>query len=340
MQPTTSPPSPPRLRALFTMAAVVLTLAACSDDPLSPGSTPGTGAAVDHVTVTPEATLLEMGQVQVLRAAPTAADGRLLVGRQVAWSSSDPAVASVDAQGAVTARQAGAVWISASSGGRSGRARIEVFTPFVSVASVQIEPDSVVLQVGGIRKIRALARAADGSVLSDRHVVWSGGDPAVASLDVDGNVIARGVGTTWVVATIEGRTSRAKVTVRPATELHLRSAAGSTLPAEVYAGSYTLPDGAVRQVRGTVTDGFLWLTDDGRYRISVMRVTYEDGVQKGSNAFYDHGTYTRSATGELAFQSDFMVNRFTGRETGTGLSLLQNVYMDAAPVRFIWEWQQ
>jgi hypothetical protein len=344
MQRTISLFSGPPFRSVLalTLTSITLALAGCGDDPLSPERGSGSDVGVARVAVSPDAATLEVGQVRALHATPTAADGRVLTGRQVSWSSSDPAIASIDAAGAVVARQAGSVWITASIGGRSGTARIEVAAPGAPVESIEPQADSVVLQRGGVRQLGATLRAANGDILTGRYVAWSSESPGMVRVDSAGRILAYHVGTTWITVSSEGKSARIKVIVQSAPEYHLRSAAGQPLPAEVYAGSYTLPDGEVRQVRGTVTDGFLWLTDEGRYLMTVMRVTYENGVATVGNAFYDQGEYTRGATGELHFRSIDgmgMPGGITGRLTETGLMLTHTVYMDGTPVTFVYEKQ-
>jgi serine/threonine-protein kinase len=73
--------------------------------------------------------LLVGGPAAVLRASPTAADGASLTDRLVAWQSSDQNVATVSPTGRVTPVGAGTATISATSGGVSGSAQIQVRAP-------------------------------------------------------------------------------------------------------------------------------------------------------------------------------------------------------------------
>jgi hypothetical protein len=63
-----------------------------------------------------------------------AADGRVLTDRAITWTSSDPNVAFVDAEGRVTANRGGRAWITATSEGKS--ARTEVIVPDVKVMTL------------------------------------------------------------------------------------------------------------------------------------------------------------------------------------------------------------
>jgi hypothetical protein len=84
------------------------------------------------IIVTPAADTLSEGQTQALTATSLNAYGKPLDGETYAWGTSDPAVATVDASGVVTAVAPGAATITATSGPRSGSADI-VVCPDLSV---------------------------------------------------------------------------------------------------------------------------------------------------------------------------------------------------------------
>ncbi len=323
-----------RAAAARIMAALLFALlAACNDGPLEP-------VPVAWIEVSPAETHLLVGDTRELRATAKATDGRTLSGRQVTWSSGDQTIATVSASGIVTARKAGVTLITAVSEGKTAQARIAVHTPFVPVASVRIAPDSAVLQVSAYRQLDATVHAADGSVLEGRFVTWSSDDPLIAAVE-SGYVAGRRAGVTWITATSEGKTARAKVIVRPAAEYHLRTANGNALPTEVFATTYTDDNGVVRHLRAVVTDGILRLTEDGYYEQSVMRIFYEDDVRVGQNSYYDRGRFTVEGDGELRFTSTGVVNRAgSGRYTGeAGLSLRQRVVEEGPEVTFVYERQ-
>lgn len=77
-----------------------------------------TGAQVDGA--------LYAGQTTLLRAAALTAAGDTLSGRTVTWSTSAPAVATVDAQGAVKARSVGTATITATVEGATAATQVEV----------------------------------------------------------------------------------------------------------------------------------------------------------------------------------------------------------------------
>lgn len=102
-----------------------------------------------------------------------AADGRVLWdARPTTWSSSDPAVATVDAYGKVKAVRGGRAWITATSEGRSARTEIVVpETKVMTLAQADGKPlaaavvDSI--QVRGDSLLRVRVVATQGTLTFD-----------------------------------------------------------------------------------------------------------------------------------------------------------------------------
>lgn len=84
---------------------------------------------VGSVTVSPATNALTVGATQQLTATVLDLHGVTLTGRVVTWSSSNTAVATVDANGVVTAVAAGSATITATSEGQSGTATVTVASP-------------------------------------------------------------------------------------------------------------------------------------------------------------------------------------------------------------------
>jgi Tol biopolymer transport system component len=85
-----------------------------------------------------------------------------------------------------------------------------------AVASVSINGATGAFWAGTTRQLTAIARSANGSPLPDRDIAWSGGDDAIAVVDVSGRVEARGAGSTVIAATSEGKRGEIRVTVSEA----------------------------------------------------------------------------------------------------------------------------
>ncbi len=102
------------------------------------------------------------------------AQNRVISGRAIAWTSSNPTLASVSTNGLVTARSPGGpVTITATSEGKSGSTELTVLAP---VASVTVTGSQRV-KVGDSYTYSATARTADGTIVV-RPLVWSVADPA------------------------------------------------------------------------------------------------------------------------------------------------------------------
>lgn len=167
---------------------------------------------VANVEVSPNRAELEVGADIVLEATVTAEDGSALNGRPVTWSTSDAAIASVNANGRVTARAEGAATITATSEDVSGSSTITVVRR--PVASLEMRPEFLALTVGENGQLEALPRAADGSALEGRTITWESSAPAIAGVDDDGAVRAMSPGEATITATSEGRSATAGVTVQ------------------------------------------------------------------------------------------------------------------------------
>src|SRR5207247_11075423 len=93
---------------------------------------------VASVSVTPATATIGVGQTAQYAAITRDAFGNPLGGRTVTWSSSNPAVATVNGTGQATGVAVGAATITATSEGKSGTAAITVVN--VPVASVTVSP--------------------------------------------------------------------------------------------------------------------------------------------------------------------------------------------------------
>lgn len=182
-----------------------------------------TGAGIVTVVFQPVAMLtlmgpssdtLYVGDSATLTAVAKAADGTELNNRVIVWSSDDPSILRVDASGAtatLVALAPGSVRVTAISEGVSATAAFTVLQK--PIASVDVTPPSPSIVVDGTVQLQAVLEAQDGSILTNRTVAWTSDKPAVAT--VNGNGLVRGVsvGTAVIVATSEGRSGQATVTV-------------------------------------------------------------------------------------------------------------------------------
>ena len=170
-----------------------------------------TAPPVNSVVVAPATATVITGGTRQFTATLRDAAGLLLPGREVSWSSSSPAIATISTDGLLTAVAVGTVTITATSEGKSGTAAVTVSNP--PVASVTVTPPTASLLPTERVTLRALAFDASGEALTGRPVTWSVANPAVATINATGLVTAVAPGTTTATATVEGRTGTAAITV-------------------------------------------------------------------------------------------------------------------------------
>lgn len=138
--------------------------------------------------------------------------GVALTGRSITWSSSNPAVAVVNGAGIITAVGLGSATISATADGQSGSASLTVIRPPVAAVNVSLAQAS--LGIGQSTQATAQALDGNGAALAGRDIAWSSSNPAVALVNASGVVTAVSVGQAQIIATSEGRTGQATLTVR------------------------------------------------------------------------------------------------------------------------------
>jgi len=194
------------------VAAGSVTITATSEGKSGTASVTVAGAPVASVTVTPASASVQAGQTQQLTATLKDANGNILTGRTVTWSSNNTSVATVSSSGLVTAKVAGSATITATSEGKSGTSALTV-TP-VPVASVTVAPASASVAVGATLQLTATPKDANGNPLTGRVVTWQSSNNTIAGVNGSGLVsgVAAG-GPVTITATSEGKSGSSSITV-------------------------------------------------------------------------------------------------------------------------------
>ena len=197
---------------------------------------------VTSVTVTPTNTELTIGSTAHLTATVAPANATV---KTIIWSSSNTAVAAVDANGNVTAKTVGTVTITATANnGKAGSATVKV-NP-IEVTSVTVTPANTELKIGGTAQLSATVAPANATV---KAVTWSSSDTSIATVDANGNVTAKAVGAVTITATANnGKTGSATVTVKEK-EPEIVDVTGITLDPTSYEGY----EGETFTITATVT---------------------------------------------------------------------------------------
>ena len=146
---------------------------------LDPGATPlsltvpvtVTWPAIAKVELTPEPGRLYTGVTLAHRARVLHADGSERRNAPLTWRSSNPAVATVDRFGNVTALKPGPVTITAEAEGVKGRVTHTAAANPVTRLAIELAENTV--RTGDVVHLKATAHRAGGGVVKDVPVTWS-----------------------------------------------------------------------------------------------------------------------------------------------------------------------
>ena len=156
--------------------------------------------AVTGVTVAPAALTLEVGQTGALTATvtPTTATNKA-----VTWTSSAPAIATVDASGTVKGIAPGTatITVKTADGGKTATCAITVkaaVAPAVKVTGITLNYSSITVN-GDLERVQLIATVAPATA-TDQSLTWTSSDASVASVDGAGLVTIRKKGKATVTA--------------------------------------------------------------------------------------------------------------------------------------------
>lgn len=245
--------------------------------------------------------------------------GVVLQGRDITWSSANPTVAVVNGTGVITAIGVGTTTILATSEGRSGSATLTVIRP--PVASVSVSLAQASLAPGQSTQATGQVLDANGAPLTGREITWSSSNPAVAQVNASGVVTAVSVGQAQVIASSEGRTGQAAITVRsPVASVQVSGASrvkvGDAYPYTVVART---ADGAIverpvtwgvrESARAIVSPtGVVTPLQAGSFTL-VARIDGENW--EATYTAYDWDAFNAGARGFLTIDADVqLANRF------------------------------
>lgn len=133
------------------------------------------------------------------------------------WSSSNPAVASIDSTGLVTPLQPGASTITATLGGISKPATTGLTVLPATLSAILISPSSTSTAPGTDTQFTATGQLSDGSLVDLPVLDWSSSDDSIAALDSTGRAIAAATGTATISASVAGVSGSSSLNVTSAT---------------------------------------------------------------------------------------------------------------------------
>ncbi|HKI94874.1 MAG TPA: Ig-like domain-containing protein [Gemmatimonadales bacterium] len=254
---------------------------------------------VATVTLDPPTGIIAPGATLRLVAAVKDASGGLLT-RDVTWTTSNAAIATVDDAGVLTGVTPGTVVLTATARGKSGQG---TYTVQVPVVRVDLTPTEAAISVGGTVQLTATPRDAGGVALA-RPVEWTSSNLAVASVGSTGMVQGTAVGIVTISAASEGHFGAATITVRvPVAAVQVIAPGGEPLSV---GGSTQLAATVLDAQGGPLTDRTVtWASAD-----DAIATVDDAGLVTATG----RGTVTIFATSEgITGSADI---RVVGEETG------------------------
>ncbi|MGW9413301.1 Ig-like domain-containing protein [Arthrobacter cupressi] len=164
----------------------------------------------------------------------------------VEWASSNPAVATVDGAGVVTAVAAGTAELTATLTGVSGQLVLVVQADGAKLTGVHVSPETATVDQGGILQLLAEGSYSDGSRGKlNGPVLWTSSNPGIVAVDGTGIAAAVAPGTATITASQAGLRGTSVITVPPAPKV---VTALSVNPAQL-----TLKEGQTAQLEAVAT---------------------------------------------------------------------------------------
>ncbi|HWP70538.1 MAG TPA: Ig-like domain-containing protein, partial [Gemmatimonadaceae bacterium] len=162
------------------------------------------------------ATLTALGATQQFTAIAFDSKGAIVPNVSFTWSSSNPAVATVSANGVATAVSPGSVSIVAAAAGRTGSASLSVTVPVVPASVLILGQRERPLTVGNSLQFTTEVRDANGNIMTGVTVTWQVLKPNIASIDpLTGVATGLVPGLTLIRASVGNLFDEVELVIRP-----------------------------------------------------------------------------------------------------------------------------
>ena len=204
------------------------------------------------IQITSFASVLQIGTSSTFNFAYIDPNGVTLDNVSPAWSSTNPDVATIDANGDVSALAEGTTDISVQFGNASDVVTLEVQTdPVLVDPEIRITSFALFLDEGEQFQFEADYFDENGMVDSDAVISWSSSDASVLSITSQGLAAVVASGSAVVEASFDGVTSSVQVTVQG--EVNTRSGSLMGTGYDI-SGDFTLSENADGDLILTVTN--------------------------------------------------------------------------------------
>ena len=308
---------------------------------------------IQGLTITPKTSYLVIGEPVTLEVAAVPEGIEL---SNVTWTSSDPAVATVDANGAVKTLSKGIARITAACGDQSVTAIVNVFAERVPATAIKLNKTEISMLAGRATKVKATlipdGTGEDGAATTDQpDFTWTSSNEKVAIVSY-GFIQAVGLGEATITASQNGLSATCKVSVADKIKLVDRSEAWIVTDTPKWDKNWS------GQITGSHEEVKLEGFDQEFAYFTVLSADKFTDVEKLSNEIYEQveemkdggqdprrlfgtgetQTKNYSETGEAVavvlgydseyeFTGEYVVYRFTARQPdpvhATGIKFLQ-----------------
>jgi hypothetical protein len=217
----------------------------------------------------------------------------------VSWSSTAPAVATIDSPRLAQPQSQGTTSVLAQLGAvAAAPAGLTVTAP--RIVSLRLSPLSSSVLIGRSKQIDAFARYSDGSELVVTSLAtWSSSQPSIGFVNATGLVVGLAVGNTSILASLDGVAAG-------------QSASVAVLPSVTL---LTLPTGALESWPGVPDRNLLSLRLSNHYldarRLTALRVQLppEGSGRPASNALADLALFADDGDGSFEPAQDVQLAR-------------------------------
>ena len=251
--------------------------------------------AITGISITPQSPSILIYQTAQLSAIASYANGTATnISSSAKWTSSAPAVATIDGQGLLTCQDAGNSQVSALSGGVTAGTSLTCSTPQISDIHMGSAP--TVIRSESPYQYRMLADYANGESMDvTANTSWVT-DPSIASVSSNGLVLCNHPGDTTVSGTISGMTAKSPLTC----VLHsITPNTGFVESAKTFDGPFASWTD-VKAVFGAKGDG---ITDD----TSALQAAFNSFSQSAPVLWISHGTYLITRTLTITGNQNFTI---------------------------------
>ncbi len=129
---------------------------------------------------------------------------------KISWKSDNTNVVSIDKDGKITAIGLGSTTISATYKKLTISCKINVISDTVEVTSIKLNKETLVLEKNSSERIYTTINPDDAT---NRNVIWETSNPNVATVDSNGNIFAKNVGSATITAKINNISAKCNVTI-------------------------------------------------------------------------------------------------------------------------------